>query len=131
MDVGMKNDLNRLISEFANGCEDSVPLRFARGRAIYRSLIRPLQFPRDRREERERLRAHRRPENRKEVFQNDPLAGVFGGGGTPETSPETIFIEKSLRFMEETLKMMETLLGCSGSSFAFVVCSIVTWCKDR
>ena len=101
MDAGMKNDLNRLISEFANGCEDSVPLRFARGRAIYRSLIRPLQFPRDRREERERLRAHRRPENRKEVFQNDPLAGVFGGGGTPETSPETIFIEKSLRFMKD------------------------------
>ena len=102
MDVGMMNDLHRLMSEFANGCEDSVPLRFARGRAIYRSLIRPLQFPRDRREERERLRAHRRPENRREVFQNDPLARVFGGRGTSETSPETIFIEKSLRFMEET-----------------------------
>ena len=101
MDVGMMNDLHRLISEFGNGREDSVPLRFARGRAIYRSLIRPLPFPRDRREERERLRAHRRPKNRGEVFQNDPLARVFGGRGTPETSPETIFIEKSLRFMED------------------------------
>ena len=101
MDAGMMNDLHRLISEFANGCEDSVPLRFARGRAIYRSLIRPLPFLRDRREEWVRLRAHRRPENRKEVFQNDPLARVFGGGGSSETSPETIFIEKSLRFMED------------------------------
>ena len=102
MDAGMKNDLNRLISEFANGCEDSVPLRFARGRAIYRSLIRPLPFLRDRREEWERLRAHRRPENRKEVFQNDPLARVFGGGGSSETNPEMTFIEKSLRFMVDT-----------------------------
>ena len=101
MDAGMMNDLHRLLSEFENGCEDPVPLRFARGRAIYRSLIRPLPFPRDRREERERLRAHRRPKNRGEVFQNDPLARVFGGRGTPETSPETIFIEKSLRFMED------------------------------
>ena len=102
MDVGMMNDLHRLLSEFENGCEDSVPLRFARGRAIYRSLIRPLAFPRERGEERERLRAHRRPKNRGEVFQNDPLARVFSGRGTSETSPETIFIEQSLRFMEET-----------------------------
>ena len=101
VDAGMMNDLHRLLSEFENGCEDPVPLRFARGRAIYRSLIRPLPFPRDRREERERLRAHRRPKNRGEVFQNDPLARVFGGRGTPETNPETIFFEKSLRFMED------------------------------
>ena len=100
MNAGMKNDLNRLMSEFANGGEDDVPLRFARGRTIYRSLIRPLPFPRDRREEREGLRARRRPKNRAEVFQNDPLARVFGGCGTSETNPETTFIEKSLRFME-------------------------------
>ena len=101
MDVGMMNDLHRLMSEFANGCEDSVPLGFARGRAIYRSLIRPLPFLRDRRKEWERLRAHRRPENRKEVFQNDPLARVLGEGGSSETNPETIFVERSLRFMED------------------------------
>ena len=101
MDVGMMNDLHRLMSEFENGREDSVPLGFARGRAVYRSLIRPLPFLRDRREEWERLRAHRRPENRKEVFQNDPLARVFGGGGSSATNPETVFIQKSLRFMED------------------------------
>ena len=94
MDAGMKNDLNRLISEFANGREDSCPLRFAGGRALYRSLIRPLPFLRDRREEWERLRAHRRPENRKEVFQNDPLARVFGGGGSSENQPRDDFYRK-------------------------------------
>ena len=101
MDMGMMNDLHRLMSEFENGCEDSVPLRFARGRTIYRSLIRLLPVPRDRREEREGLRSSRRPKTRQEVFQNDPLARVFGECGTSNTNPETIFIEKSLRFMKD------------------------------
>ena len=101
MDAGMKSDLRRLISEFARGNEGFVPLGFARGRAIYRSLIHPLPFGANRWEERERLRAHRQPENRKEVLQNDPLARVVGWRGTCEASPETIFVRKSLSFMEE------------------------------
>ena len=100
MDAGLKTDLRRLTSEFANGCEGSSPLRFARGRTIYRSLIRPLPFLPKRREEWERLRAHRCPENRQEVLQNDPLAPVVGWYGTCEVSPETIFVRESLRFME-------------------------------
>ena len=96
-----KTDLRRLTSEFANGREGSSWLSFVRGRTIYRSLIRPLPYLAKRREEWKRLRAHHRPENREEVLQNDPLARVVGWHGACEFSPETIFVRKSLSFMEE------------------------------
>ena len=101
MDAGMMNDMRRLTSELAQGREDTRRLRFSRGRAIYRSLIRPLPFQRNRREERRRLRARRRPESREEVFENDPLSRVVHWHRTSGSSPETIFIQESLRFMEE------------------------------
>ena len=101
MDAGMKNDVRRLESEFAQGREGTPPLRFARGRAIYRSLIRPVPFLVSRRKERQRLRARHKPENRKEVFENDPLAQVVGWHGTCGSSPETRFVEASFRHMEE------------------------------
>ena len=102
LDVGMTNDLRCLISELARGSEDSLPLRLSRGRAIYRSLIRPWPFLRNRQEEKQRLRARRSPESREEVFENDPLARVVGWHGTCGSSPETRFVEASLRYMEES-----------------------------
>ncbi len=101
MDAGMMNDLHRLASELGEGHERTLPVRFARGRALYRSLIRPSLFVRDRREERQRLRARREPESREDVFQNDPLAPVVGWNGTDGASPETMFFRESLRFMKE------------------------------
>jgi len=101
MDAGMKADLRRLTSEFASGREGSVPLSVARGRTIYRSLIRPLPFLGKGPQKWERLRARQRPENREEVFQNDSLARVVGWNGTCEASPESMFVKDSLRFMEE------------------------------
>ena len=72
MDAGMKTDLRRLISEFANGREGSSCLSFVSGRTIYRSLMRPLPYLANRREEQKRLRAHHCPETREEVFQKRP-----------------------------------------------------------
>ena len=99
MGTGMINDILRLLSEFEQGRPGPRPLRFARGRALYRLLIRPLPFPRSRREERLRLRA-RNPETREEVFDNDPLARVVGWHRTSGSSPETRFVEESLRYLE-------------------------------
>ena len=99
MGTGMINDILRLLSEFEQGRPGTRPLRFARGRALYRLLIRPLPFPRSRREERLRLRA-RNPETREEVFDNDPLARVVGWHRTSGSSPETRFVEESLRYLE-------------------------------
>ena len=101
MDVGMKNDVRRLISELAQGREDTLPLRFARGRAIYRSMICPLPFLPSRREERQRLRARHKPASREEIFENDPIARVVGWQRTSESSPETRFVGESLRYIEE------------------------------
>ena len=101
MNVGLRRDLDRLVSEFAKGCEGSPPLLFVRGRSIYRSLIRPLSHLEGSRQQWEALRAHTRPENRKEVLQNDPLARVFNWPRTGEASPESVFVRESLLFMQE------------------------------
>ena len=99
-DAGIRSDLRRLIFELERGEEGELPLRFARGRAIYRSLIRPLPFLRSRREERQRLRARHRPGCLEDVFANDPLARVVGWHRTSGASPETLFVGESLRYME-------------------------------
>lgn len=104
MDAGMVNDLYRLISELFDGKFDGKEgaslVRFARARILYRSLIRPLPFPRGRREEWNRLRVRHKPQNRQEVFQNDPLTPIVGWHEGSRTSPESIFIRASLRFMK-------------------------------
>ena len=101
MDVGMINDLYRLTSELAQGCEGDRPVRFARGRSLYRSLIRPFPFLAYHREEKQRLRARLTPDTRMEVLQNDPMARVVGWHERKGTSPETIFVGESLRYLKE------------------------------
>ena len=101
MDAGMVSDLHRLVSELARGREDILPVRFPRGRTLYRSLVRPSPFLIDRREAWQRLRARHDPKSRQDIFENDPLARVVGWHRTTGSSPETIFIRESLRFMEE------------------------------
>ena len=96
MDAGMRHDLLRLVSEFERGEPGTRPLRFARGRAIYRSLIRPSALGRDRRGR----RLGNRPENRDTVFDSDPLARVVGWQRESASTPETLFLEESLRHLE-------------------------------
>ena len=93
MDAVMVSDLHRLISELAKGHEGISPVRFSRGRTLYRSLIRPLPFLPDRREEWQRLRTHYKPESRSDVFENDPLALIVGWRRMSGSSPETISSE--------------------------------------
>ena len=99
-DVGMINDLYRLHIELSRGQECASPVGFVRARSLYRSLIRPLPFPRSRQEEWNRLRARHNPQNRQEVFQNDPLARIVGWQEASCRDPENIFISKALSFME-------------------------------
>ena len=99
MDAGMMNDLFRLISEFERGRPGGRPLGFARGRAMYRSLIRPAPFLWNRGEERRRLRAHNTPESREQVLDNDPLARVVGWRPGLGADPEARFVEASLRYL--------------------------------
>ena len=99
-DAGMRSDLRRLMFELERGKEGELPLRFARGRAIYRSLIRPLPFLWSRQEERQGLRARHRPRCLEDVFANDPLAHVVGWDRMSGSSPETLFVGESLRYME-------------------------------
>ena len=101
MDAVMVSDLHRLISELAKGREGVSPVRFSRGRTLYRSLIRPLPFLLDRREEWQRLRRHNEPKSRSDVFENDPLARIVGWRRMSGSSPETIFVRESLRYIEE------------------------------
>ena len=101
MDVGMINDLHRLVSELTLGCEGDRPVRFARGRLLYRDLIRTVSVLPYHWEERKRLRARHAPEDRMEVFQNDPMARVVGWHDSTGSSPESVFIGESLRFMKQ------------------------------
>ena len=101
MNVGLRSDLIRLASEFAEGREGSSPLHFVRGRAIYRSLIRPLSHLNGPRNRWKTLHAYNHPRNLAEVFQNDPLARIVDCPSTSEASPENAFVKEALVFMEE------------------------------
>ena len=98
MDAGMLNDVHRLVSEFAGGESGSRPLRFARGRAIYRALIRPLPVSRGR-------GAGRRPwerRDREEVLEMDPLARVVDREEQSEHGAEGRFVRESLEYLERS-----------------------------
>ena len=99
MGGGMTNDVLRLISEFERGRPGTRPLSFARGRAIYRLLIRPLPFGRNGGAGQRLLRVRNKP-SREKVFENDPLARVVGWQRESGSSPETRFVEESLRHLE-------------------------------
>ena len=98
MNAGMRN-VQRLVSEFEGGQAGTLPLRFARGRAVYWSLMRPLPFGRDRGAERRTLR-QRNERSRERVFGDDPLARVVNWDRGEGSSPETRFVEESLRHLE-------------------------------
>ena len=104
MDAGMMNDTGRLVSEFERGKPGRRPLRFSRGRAIYRSLIRPLPLGQSRgkrRGERQRrLGTVNRRDNLVDVLDSDPLARVVGRRREVGASAETHFIEESLRYLD-------------------------------
>jgi hypothetical protein len=101
--------LATLLSEFVNGklsntqnfsftagATENMSRRFQQVRGLYLSLLEPETLLRDRRTERSSLRAHRRPENRDDVFANDPLARVVGWLPTMGGSPETLFMRAAL-----------------------------------
>ena len=96
---GTTNDLLRLVSEFEWGHPGTRPLSFARGRAIYRLLRRPLPFGRARGSEGRRW-GGRDESSRERIFENDPLARVVGWQRGSGSSPETRFVEESLRHLE-------------------------------
>ncbi len=99
MKGGTTNDLLRLVSEFEWGHPGTRPLSFARGRAIYRLLRRPLPFGRGRGSEGRRRRT-RNKSGRERIFENDPLARVVGWQWGSGSSPEMRFVEESLRHLE-------------------------------
>ena len=100
VDPVITGNVLRLMLELQSGRPGARPLRFAQARTVYRSLIRPSPFLWNRAEERRRLQARRRPENREEVFNNDPVARVVGWHGATGSNPETHFVGKALRYME-------------------------------
>ena len=104
MDAVMVSDLHRLISELAKGREGINPVRFSRGRTLYRSLIRPLPFLLGRWEERQRLRSRYEPKCRLDVFENDPLAHIVDWRRKSGASPESIFVRESLRYIKKDHK---------------------------
>ncbi len=93
------NDVARLVSEFERGEPCKRPLSFHRGRAIYRLVIRPLPVGRNRSAGR-RSRRVRDERIRDKVYERDPLARVVGWHPEAGSSPETRFMEESLRHLE-------------------------------
>lgn len=100
LDAGMINDVSRLVSEFEQGRPGTPALRFARGRAMYRLLIRRSAFGRHRGFGRGRVRGRGGQESRKEVFDSDPMARVVGWQREMDGSPEAVFLERALRHLE-------------------------------
>ena len=100
INAGLQRDLLRLVSEFANGREGAAPLRYVRGRVIYRSLIRPSPYLERPRERQTKRCADPCTHDGHEVLQEDPLARIVGWSSTRHDSPESIFVHESLRFME-------------------------------
>lgn len=81
--------------------------RFAQTRALYRRLIGPPVLLRDRQAERRALRALYEPENRDDIYSNDPLARVVGWHFTEAVSPETLFVRAALHYIEQHNKDKE------------------------
>ena len=99
MNVGMINDVRRLVSEFEQGEPGTLELRFARVRAMYRLLIRPQPFGPNQGAERRSLRVRQRP-SWEELFDKDPLTRVVGWHRESGWSPEIRFVEESLRHLK-------------------------------
>lgn len=90
-------------SRLATAPQEHLAKRFAQTRALYRRLIGPPNLIRDRHTERRVLRALHNPESRHEVYANDPLARIVGWHPTDAISPETLFVAKALRRIEQDI----------------------------
>jgi hypothetical protein len=88
-------------SGFATGNREPLTSRFARTRALYLRLIQPPDLLRDRQTERRAIRALHKPENRHDVYANDPLARIVGWHPTESDSPETLFVSAALQYIEQ------------------------------
>jgi hypothetical protein len=92
-------DLKR--SRLASGPYENLVTRFAQTRALYRRIIGPPDLFRDRQTERRALRGLYKPENRYDVYSNDPLARIVGWHPTEAVSPETLFVRAALNYIEQ------------------------------
>lgn len=114
LDVVECHRLATLLSEFRRGiwvelkrsrlaikAHEHHTKRFSRVRALYRRLIGPPDLLRDRQTEGRTLRALYNPEDRYDVYSNDPLARVVGWHPTEAVSPETLFVRAALRYIEQ------------------------------
>lgn len=108
---------NTLFSEFKRGTwfelpkpqigvknKDVLAKRFARTRALYQRLIGTPNFFRNSKLEREALRTMQNPESRQDVYSNDPLSRIVGWHPTEIESPETLFVAKALKYIEQNDK---------------------------
>jgi len=111
------NRLATLLSEVRRGRWDDSALpvlgssphqhlvtRFARARVLYRRLVGPPDMFRDMRTERRALRTLYKPENRYDIYSNDPLARIVGWHPTEAVSPETLFVRTALLYIEQDNK---------------------------
>ncbi|HEV7642804.1 MAG TPA: hypothetical protein VGO50_02575 [Pyrinomonadaceae bacterium] len=83
------------------GPEERMGKRFARARALYNKLNRQSNIFLSRNSEKNLLRATYKPENRCDIYLNDPLARITGWRETERNSPETLFVEKALKYLEQ------------------------------
>jgi hypothetical protein len=94
-------------SRLATKAQEHLAKRFARTRALYRRLIGPPDLLRDRQTEGRTLRALHKPEDRHDVYSNDPLSRVVGWRPTEAVSPETLFVRAAFRYIEQDNKNSE------------------------
>jgi hypothetical protein len=78
--------------------------RFARTRALLRSLIGSSGILHTHPTVSQKLRALQNPECRSDIYLNDPLARIVGWHPTEALSPETLFVAKALKHIEKNEK---------------------------
>ena len=96
---GMMNDVARLVSEFEQGEPGTRPLSFHRARAVYRQVIRRLPLGRTGSAGR-RSPSVRDERTRGGILERDPLARVVRWHRGAGLTPETRFLQESLRYLE-------------------------------
>ena len=81
--------------------EEQLIKRFARTRALFRRLIGSPEIFRSRHAESWELQSRQNPERRSDIYLNDPLARIVGWRPTEVSSPETLFVSKALKHIEQ------------------------------
>jgi len=114
LDIVECSRFNTLFSEFRRGIWSEFPnsqigvknkvhlaKRFARTRALYQRLIGTPDFIRNSLLGKDALRAMNNPESRQDVYSNDPLSRIVGWHTTEAVSPETLFVAKALKYIDQ------------------------------